>query len=154
MEFVNRMPNLKYLDISNFEAIDSSAEFASLPCLEYVHLGNKYKFERASLDGGEDFIKLEDHKVYSTREISIPSNVEIGTIGGHYVRPSCTKEASFNNKYIKPNITKEASKEEKKNDNIAENPKTGNTYIVIIIITIIMITIMITSKKRIMNRIK
>ena len=106
MEFVNSMPNLKYLDISNFDYIDSSAEFASLPCLEYVHLGNRYKFECAGLDGlyKAPFLKLEDLKLYSTSDLKIPYSVEEGTIGGYYVRPACTSKISFSNTYREPSV--------------------------------------------------
>lgn len=101
-EFVNSMPNLRYLDISNFEAIDSSAEFANLPCLEYVHLGNKFKFYRALLDRGDTyFLKINNNTLYRSTDLTIPYNVDIGNIEGYYVRPSCTTKASFTNKYTK-----------------------------------------------------
>lgn len=106
-EFVNSMPNLKYLDISNFEAIDSSAEFANLPCLEYIHLGNKFKFYRSFLDKNDTyFLKTDDNNIYRSTDLTIPSDVDIGNIGGYYVRPSCTSTVSFKNKYQKVNINK------------------------------------------------
>lgn len=141
MEFVNTMPNLKYLDISNFEAIDSSAEFAGLPCLEYVHLGNKFKFERAILDITSDFIKLEDNKIYSTADLRIPYNVDEGTIGGHYVRPSCTKKATFHNTYKKEKSTK-------KEEIVIHNPETNSTLIILITLCLLSGSLFIIKIKR------
>ena len=129
-EFVNSMPNLKYLNISNFEGIDSSAEFANLPCLEYVHLGNKFKFNNSALDTTPPyFLKLEDYNLYSSIDLHIPYNVEEGTIGGHYVRPTCTNEASFRNIY---------KKHEKEDTSIViQNPPTKKNIIFIMISIVI-----------------
>lgn len=129
MEFASSMPNLKYLDISNFEAIDSSSEFGRLPCLEYVHLGNKFKFYSTNLAGGNEFLKLEDYKLYSPYILHIPYNVEEGTIGGHYVRPTCTNEVSFRNIY---------KKHEKEDTSIIiQNPPTKKNIIFIMISIVI-----------------
>lgn len=128
MEFVNSMPNLKYLDISNFEYIDSSAEFANLPCLEYVHLGNKYKFERALLDGSSrvPFLKLDDLQLYSTNDLKIPYSVEEGTIGGYYVRATCTSNVSFSNTYRKPDVA--VMEEKKVSLNISRNVRVSSFF--------------------------
>ena len=136
MEFAGRNNHLKFLDISNFEAIDSSAEFASLPCLEYVHLGNKFKFYRALLDGKgpDNFIRLEDHKVYRVSDLHIPSDVEIGTIGGHYVRPACTTTASFKNVYENDNTTEIEAAVNSQN---TENPNTRDKIVALLIIMIL-----------------
>lgn len=149
MEFAGVNNNLKFLDISNFEAIDSSAEFASLPCLEYVHLGNKFKFERALLDGKgpDNFIRLEDHKVFKSYELKIPYNVEIGTIGGHYVRPACTTTASFKNVYEENNkIEEDLAVSNEKNE---KNPDTDDKIIILFIFMVSCLSIILyASHKR------
>ena len=94
---VNRMPNLKRLNISNWK-VDSSAELAKLPCLEYLTLGNKYRIYRTNIDVSDAaWIKLKDNKVYTTenlRDIAYDNGPE--AIEGEYVRPSCTEKGKGN----------------------------------------------------------
>ena len=142
MESVSKMPNLKYLDISNWGPIDSSAEFADLPCLEVVKLGNRFKFSRSTLGEGDyQFLRLEDNKVIKSEELEIPSTVEIGNIAGTYIRPSCTKEASFKNVYQEAKKEEEAKNNSEPKEEKIINPPTGTFIKLLLIGTISLISI-------------
>ena len=154
---LTNMPNLKYLDISNWGPIDSSAELANLQCLEVAKLGNRYKFSRTRLARGGDkefyFLKLEDKRLYNVTDITIPYNIEVGTIGGTYIRAACTKEASFINKYIERNEINNQNTNTQNKEKELINPQTGTLLKILIItsITITSIIIILKTKKKVDN---
>lgn len=126
--FANGMNQLKYLNISNFGYFDSSAEFSQLPCLEVVVLNNTYKFlyaTLANLSTNNEFLKLDDMKLYKNTEIKIPADQDVGTIGGTYIRPSCTKNIAFYNQYVE---TEEV---------LITNPETGSKVFILFILLFI-----------------
>lgn len=143
---VNRMPNLKKLNISNWK-VDSSAELAKLPCLEYLTLGNKYRIYRTNIDVSDAaWIKLKDNKVYTTenlRDIAYDNGPE--AIEGEYVRPSCTEKVSFINYYKEQDHKND---QEKKEALIVTVPNTGVTKVLLIIVGIVTLMISIIIAKR------
>lgn len=128
---VNRMPNLKKLNISNWK-VDSSAELAKLPCLENLILGDKYKIDRTNIDERDSaWINLKDNKIYTTINlIDIAFNSGPAAIKGEYVRPACTEEASFINDYKEVNQDNNVGK----TSLVVNVPSTGVTKTLLIIV--------------------
>ena len=107
-EFVLDNRSLKYLNISNFGNWSSSAEFGNIPCLEKLVLNNVYDFYRTSMgfDGTDNITTFypvwynpEKNRMYNTYQIRYNLTNDIENMAGSYIRPTCTKEASFKSKY-------------------------------------------------------
>ncbi|MBR1936121.1 MAG: BspA family leucine-rich repeat surface protein [Bacilli bacterium] len=107
-EFVLDIEGLKYLNISNFGNWSSSAEFSNLPCLEKLVINNVYDFSRTSMRfGGVDnstiyspvWYNPEKNQLFSTYQIHYNIYNKVEDMAGAYIRPVCTKEASFKSKY-------------------------------------------------------
>ncbi len=99
-ELLNSVPNLKYLNISNFGNWSSSAEFHNLTCLEKIVIGNDYDFYRSSFGYTNDiWYSTEKNRAFTAREIKDNLYHHTESMAGYYIRPMCTTEASFISTY-------------------------------------------------------
>ena len=95
------LPNLKYLNISNFGNWSSSAEFYNMPCLEKLVLNDVYDFYRSSarFDGPNGEIgywyNIDTNQKYTALQIRDNLYNHRPGMAGTYIRAICTKEASF-----------------------------------------------------------
>lgn len=100
-ELIQRMPNLKYLNISNLGNWSSSAEIYNLPCLEKIILNDTYDFYRGNLDreGPDAWYSIDKNKIFTFNQIRDNLYYKTESMAGEYIRPTCNSTASFTNVY-------------------------------------------------------